>query len=82
MYFFCDFTLIHFQFFRKDPGYFFRFGHLAVDHGDRTDRLVGCQDNSITVQDFSSGCFDLPFPLMKILCQFLIMFRIKYHQIK
>ena len=51
MYFLCDFTLIHFQFFRKDPGYFFWFGHLAVDHGDRTDRLVGCQDNPITIQE-------------------------------
>ena len=70
-----------FQFLTEHVDHTFRVFDLTVDHGDSADRLVIRQHRSISIQDPASGCFDTPFPLMKIFRQLLIIFRFKNHQI-
>ena len=48
---------------------------------DRAYRLIGGQNNSVPVHDLPSGRLDLSLSFMKILCKFLIIFRVKDHKI-
>ena len=58
-----------------------RFFNLAVDHRNRTYRPIGCKYGSISVNDLTSCCLNIPFPFMQIFCFLLIVLCIKYHQI-
>ena len=52
-----------------------------MDHGNRTDSAVICQNISFHIQDLASGCFDITFPLMKIICFLDIIIRLDTHKI-
>src|SRR5699024_8447307 len=55
--------------------------NLAVDHGDGAHCFIGCQDHAVSVHDLSPRRLDLPFALVEVLGQLLIIFCVEDHKI-
>ena len=76
-----NFRFLHAQTFAQFFYHHLWFLNLAMYDRNCTHRPVCCQHCTIRIDNFSSGCLNLSFPLVKIFRLFLIILRIKNHQI-
>ncbi len=79
--FFAYCLFIHGQLTGQNLDHFFRIFDLAVDHGNRTDSPVICQNISLSIQDLASGCLDIALSLMEIICLLCVIICLRSHKI-